>query len=233
MNTTRNPQRVKPTPRALVGLAGLLIGPGAGAQLFLTVGDWEVPVGTSQTTLELRVMNSGPSVSLLGVNLNLQVADGGSAAGGSQTGPSIVAVNLFAPGALFEANNNGAGGSGSIVPQIFETGTLARPGTTVSLEAGSELLASVLLDTSGFSVGENWTVTLDTLNGPSSLLNAGGQPMSATLIDGHLSIIAVAVPEPWASATAVGGALLTICLMRKSRGHPHERRQSQRGQQER
>jgi len=165
--------------------------------------------------MDVRVDNGGAPVQLLGVNLNVQVADGGPPAGGSTFGPTIANVSLFEPGMLFAANNNGAGGSGSIVPQVFEVGTLRQSGT-LTLGTGNFLLGRVYLDLTGFLAGQNWNVTLDTLNGASALLDASGQPLASALTIGQIFVVA-AVPEPVATAAFAGAVLVGVCLWRRAR----------------
>ncbi|MGE3311710.1 MAG: hypothetical protein AB7O66_17220 [Limisphaerales bacterium] len=189
--------------------AGLLISPAATEATF--------PTGQSQTWLEFYVANDGPPLELLGVNLNLQIADGGPEAGGFRQGPPIGDVDLFPAGSLFASNNNGRGGSGSIVPQLFEAGTLARPGTTVTLGPGTHLLAVALLDTTGFSAGQSWVFSLDTLNGPSVLLDGDGRPFQLALEGGILT----AIPEPAeygiALAAAAAAAAAGFACRRRTR----------------
>lgn len=202
----------------LTTVTGLLAGLGASGQVFITVVGGEVQEGAPSAALDLRVTNGGAPVQLLGVNLNVQVADGGPLAGGSVLGPPIVGVSLFDVGMLFAGNNNGAGGNGLIVPQIFEIGTLTQSGT-LTLGTGDFLLGRVQFNTTGFVAGQNWNITLDTLNGSSALLNSSALPLSSTLVSGQLSM--APVPEPATTAAFAGAALVGFCFWHRTRRkHP-------------
>lgn len=194
----------------------VLGGPSAAAQLSIDLDSWSFPAAASSFTFDVHVNNSGAALDLLGVNLNLQIADGGPGAGGSVVGPSITDIDLFTSGMVFGANNNGAGGSGAIVPQLFEVGTLASPGTHVTLAPGLTLLARVTLDTSATTVGQSWPMTMNTLNGSSTFLNLQGNPITPSLSDGML----YAVPEPAGWAAAAGLSLLGWVGLRLLRGNP-------------
>jgi len=81
-----------------------------------------------------------------GVDLFIQVADGGpEAPGGTIDGPAITQVDLFS-GTIFAGNNTGEAG-GSVVPQFWYSGTTTQSETV----AADGLLATVTIDTSGFS----------------------------------------------------------------------------------
>ena len=192
--------------RALGILAALifLVVPAIQAQVFITVSDWEFAPGTADPTIAIRVSNTGPSIPLMGINLNLQIGDGGIEAGGTETGPRIVDVDLFAPGALFATRNNGRGGGGAIVPQLFEIGTLIPQGTTLLLSPGAHLLATVTLDLGALEAGKTWQVFLDTLNGTTTLLDPQGQSIPASLEGGTVSLVLVPESMWMAPVIAVG-----------------------------
>jgi len=203
--------------RALGILSALvfLLVPAIQAQVFITVGDWELAPGTADPTISIRVSNSGASIPLMGINLNLQIGDGGIEAGGTDAGPRIVDVDLFASGAVFATRNNGRGGGGAIVPQLFEVGTLIPAGTTLSLLPGEHLLASVTLDLGALEAGGTWQVFLDTLNGTTALLDPQGQSIPASLEGGTVSLVLVPESMWMASVIAVGLMGYGISTMRR------------------
>jgi hypothetical protein len=185
----------------------------AQAQLTISVGDWEFLAGTPSAAIDIQVSNSGEPVELLGINLNVQIADGGVEAGGSITGPRILDVDMFHGDMLFAQNNNGPGGSGSIIPQLFEIGTLTRPGTTLSFGRGDQVLATVILDISNFAAGQSWDVSLHTLNGPTVFLDNLGRAIHPTLVDGQLSV--TAIPEPQGMLVLLSLSLMAMAIWRR------------------
>jgi hypothetical protein len=130
------------------------------------------------------VENTGDPLAANGIGLNVQVADGGPAAGGTIRGPAITAVDLLT-GTIFATNNNGPSGIGSITPQVYVGGTLSSSGT-VSLPNGRSKVATITLDTTGFSSG-TFAITLRTLNGPTKYTTSGDD-YYPTLIDGQVTV---------------------------------------------
>jgi len=122
-----------------------------------------------------------------GLNFNLQVADGGPEWGGVIDGPAIEALDILT-GTIFDGNNTGTvdldGGppSGSdIAPQYEGRSTTTDSGSVPA----SGLLATVTIDTTGFSSG-TWDLFLsNTLNGPTDF---AGLPASIT--DGSIRVLA-------------------------------------------
>ena len=104
-------------------LAGLAIAPSLAAQLIISFGDWQLQPNAISDPIPLVLQNQGAAVDVIGGLVNLQVADGGPEAGGLIDGPAISEIDILGAGALFGAQNTGAGGLGSLVPQIFERGT--------------------------------------------------------------------------------------------------------------
>ena len=138
-----------------------------------------------------------------GVNLNIQIGDGGRDAGGSVDGPVITGVDLFS-GTIFEGNNTGEGsGNGVLVPQVAFFSTTTGSGTVKA----DGLLATVTIDTTGFFVGDGPfdLILSQTVNNPT---NFG--PVNPEVTDGTLAI----VPEP--TSIAVFG-LTGLALLRRSR----------------
>ncbi len=147
-----------------------------------------------------------------GIGFNIQVADGGPDAGGVIDGPTIAFVDIFT-GTAFESNNNGSSGSGQIVPQVYERGTLTHPDKSpeVTLQSGARI-ATVTLDTTGLSPG-TYKLTLNTLNGPTKFTTLG-EDQIPLLIDGTVTI----VPEPGVWGIATAAALLLFTGARIVRG---------------
>jgi hypothetical protein len=139
---------------------------------------------TTNQSLDVLVENSGDPLRVTGIGFNLQVADGGPAAGGLILGPAITSVDLMS-GTIFASNNIGLSGSGSIVPQIYERGTLTASGS-VSLPSGRSKLATIILDTTGFSSG-TYVLTLNTLNGPTKYTTLGSDYFPV-LVEGSLTV---------------------------------------------
>ncbi|HOX01115.1 MAG TPA: hypothetical protein P5022_01015 [Candidatus Paceibacterota bacterium] len=142
---------------------------------------------TPGQAFDVLLQNGGDSFPVIGIGFNIQVADGGTAAGGHTNGPAIAFVDIFA-GTVFATNNNGPSGSGSIVPQVYERGTMTRRDTTVTIEQGASKVATVTLDTTGIGSG-TFALTLKTRNGPAKYLGLSGD-VFPTLMDGSVTVAA-------------------------------------------
>lgn len=164
-------------------------------------------------SFDVYVQNTGASVLVNGIGFNIQVADGGAAAGGTISGPAITSVDLFT-GTVFGPNNNGLSGGGSIVPQVYERGTLTAGGT-VSIPNGLSKVATVTLDTTGFGSG-TFLLTLNTHNGPTKYTTLG-EDLFPALIDGSVAV--AAVPEPGAWVLVTGAALILFAGLRTGWRH--------------
>ena len=204
--------------RRVVGLAWLAMGlgmlPGSlWAALVMDMPEMTLPAHQAGLSFEMWVQNDGAALEVTGIGFNIQVADGGPLAGGSISGPAITGVDIFT-GTIFTANNNGLSGTGSIVPQVYERGTLTLAGP-VSVPNGWSKVATVTLDTSGFS-GGTFSLTLDTRNGPTKYTTMAGE-YYPTLIDGSVTLVAVPEPDGWGW---IGGmALLAYAGLRKVWGY--------------
>jgi hypothetical protein len=197
--------------------AALILGMGAAfGDVTLFVNDAVLQPNQANQTVEILAQNTGPtSVPLLGVNLEVQVADGGVAGGGAITGPTVTLVDIFSRLDLFGANNNGASGSGAVVPQIYEVGTLTSSGT-VLLVPGLTEIGTVTLDTTGFpepGAPGHWALTLSTKNGDSALLGSDGNPLIEVLAAGQITL----VPEPVNMTIGVGALLMIGACIRRIR----------------
>jgi hypothetical protein len=167
---------------------------------------------TAGQSFDLFVENQGGNFPVTGIRVELLVGDGGTEAGGTIEGPSISEVDVITGTIFATPNNNGAGGAGSVVPQLFERSTLT-PSGTVNVPAGSSKFATVTFDTTGFGPGTTVNYTLDTgaaFNGP-TLYHTQTGDYQPTLLDGTLTVI----PEPSHCAAAFGGACLVWAAARR------------------
>ncbi len=190
-------------PAVVATLVSLVGFSGAHAAVIVDLPDLNLIPNTAGQSFELTVSNDGGGVDVTGIQLNLQVADGGAEAGGSTDGPSITAVDIFT-GTIFENNNNGLTG-GIAVPQIFAGGTLTSSGT-VQIPNGSSTLASVTFDTTGFSSGIFTYTVENTLNG-SMKYTTSGADLFPTFGSGSLTVSPV--PEP----STVFGAIACLTFV--------------------
>jgi len=170
------------------------------AQPVVVLGSHDLRENASGQTIQIFV-SGGDAVQ--GMNFNVQVADGGPEAGafgGTIDGPAITNVDIFT-GTIFESNNTGQAGSGSIVPQVYHAATTTSTGTV----SANGLLATITFDTTGFFFMDpvhSWDlVSSNTLNGP---MDFG--PIPATISDGTINV----VPEPASMALLALGALAMI-----------------------
>jgi hypothetical protein len=186
----------------------MIMGASASAALLIDFGDQTLLPNTPGQSVAITISNDGAPVPLGAFELFIQVADGGPEwAAGSIPGPRIEAVNLLT-GTPFESNNlGGQFGSLDNLPQRQFWGVVGSP----TLPTGSDqLLATVTFDTTGFDAG-TWDVFLTGSPLPTSrLLNPQSDPYAVTIMNGTLTV----VPEPSATATAIGCLLLSGLLAR-------------------
>ena len=143
------------------------------------------------------------------LNFFVQIGDGGNPSLGYRgTGPAITEVDILT-GTIFSGNNTGqtdlTAGLLPLPAQIALVGTDTISGSVTA----SGLLATLTIDTTGYSAGSSYDLKLKgTLNGDSSF---GLDPMTIT----NGSIVLVAVPEPSAVFTLI--LLAGGMAMRRSR----------------
>ena len=125
-----------------------------------------------------------------GMNLYIQVDDGGVPNGGAATMPKITAVDIIGSGTLFDGNNTGQ-------TDVFASDLLWAASVTTDSETvpASGTLALVTIDTAGTAPGEVYSLLLkETAVGifgaPGVDTDFAGLPASIT--NGSLTI----VPEP-------------------------------------
>ena len=133
---------------------------------------------------------------LKGVNLDVQIGDGGTLNGGTTTGPTITAVDITGAGTIFYGNNTTASTSSAgnlmwMAETTVSSGTVTGSGTlayltinTTGLTAGSTLyyvkLANVAATYSGISGGLT-----------TNLVNATGGTADTNLNTGVIKIVSV------------------------------------------
>src|SRR6185437_7568799 len=111
----------------------------------ITVGNHTLLANTANQKIQIFVSSQNTMVQ--GTDVEVQIADGGPAAGGKVAGPKITNVDVLS-GTIFANNNGGQTGSGSMVPQVYEVSTTANGSV-----AASGLLATITVDTTGFNGG--------------------------------------------------------------------------------
>jgi hypothetical protein len=153
----------------------------------IVVGSHVLEPNTPGQTIPIYVSGGWP---VQGLNFNIQVADGGPAAGGTLTAPVIADVDILT-GTIFAATNTGLRtddddpAGADAVPQHEYRGTTTAAGT-VSAEG---LLATVTIDTTGFERGSWSLVISNTINGATDF---AGLP--ATIVDGL-----IVLPRTWSN----------------------------------
>ena len=186
------------------------------AQLIVDIGNANLAPDMPNQFVDILVNNtSGSAISVIGINVEVQVADGGPAAGGTIVGPSITDVDVITD-TPFASNNDGPGGSGSSGPQVFESSTLTFSGT-VPLQPGESKLARITFDTTGFHDPATWDLKLNgTVNGDTYYFDSVGNPLDPTFVAGTISV----VPEPSQYSLTVSVFLGVFAAFRRLRIRP-------------
>lgn len=181
--------------RLLSGLALFVVALGSTAALaepIILVGDHAL-VGNQAGQKVLIYVSGGDAVE--GLNLNVQIGDGGPPLGGTTIAPVITAVD-FITGTIFDGNNNGQSDIATF--PLFYAGSTTTSKATVAADG---LLATLTIDTTGFLFG-SWALQLgNTDNGPTDFT-----VVAASITDGTIS-----VPEPSGLVLALA-TLLPIAL---------------------
>ena len=139
-----------------------------------------VPLLPNTPEQKVRIYVSD-GIDVQGLNFNIQIADGGVAAGGSIVGPEIEDVDILF-GTPFDGNNTGQNDSLSM-RQIWVQTTTTASGTVFA----NGLLAILTINTAGFA-GQVFDLKVgDTLNGDTDF---AGLPIDVT--NGYLAILATA-----------------------------------------
>jgi len=111
----------------------------------IVVGNHLLLPNRAGQTFQISV-SGGTQVS--GLDFNAEVANGGTANGGTP-GPAISSANLLS-GTIFASNNSGQQVPSNLPPQVYSSFVITNGATTVS---ASGLLATVTIDTTGFNGG--------------------------------------------------------------------------------
>ena len=187
------------------------------AVCFLTAGAWASPiinVGTTEAqpgttkTFSISVTGGG---SVQGLDLYIQIGDGGTANSGSGTKPIITGVDIVGAGTMFNASNTGQ-------TNAFTSDLLWAVSTTTDTNVAdyldaSGVLAYVTIDTTGTAIGESYPLLLSGV-----AKGAFGEPgvdtdfasVPAAITNGQINI----VPEP-ATLSLLGLAALGIIARRR------------------
>jgi hypothetical protein len=95
-----------------------------------------------------------------GLNFYIQLGDGGTILGGTDTRPIFTSVDIVGVGTIFQPNNTGQNDAG-VYDLLWATTT-----TTFSGEVNAEgVLAYVTIDTAGTTVGESYALRLTDVSG--------------------------------------------------------------------
>src|SRR5262245_11428348 len=97
----------RPWLASLVALVGLAYA--VNAALIIDLPDLTLQPSMAGQSFTIGVQNTGSSVGLSGVQLELIIGNGDTAIGGSGGAPAFMAVTLVTPTLLFGSNNNGDG----------------------------------------------------------------------------------------------------------------------------
>lgn len=187
----------------------------AWAQLpIINVGNHNLLANTPGQQIQLFVSEVPPVVSL---DFWIQVADGGTDAGGIVDGPSITSADLIT-GTLFDVApypGTQVDGTGGLQWHYY---IVPAPFPAVAPVSGSGLLATVTIDTTGFGLGV-WPLRLGVnITEPPTVAQTAfgdndGELVSANITDGTITI----VPEP-ATGVALASLLLVGAFLARRRG---------------
>ena len=152
------------------------------AEPVILVGDHNLKANTPNQKINVYVFG-GEEV--MGENVEVQVADGGTAVNGKINGPKITAVDVV-DGTIFANNNAGQMGTGNIGPQVFDAQTSAIGGSVRAMG----LLATVTVDTTGYTGGSFALMFGNTFNGSTTFVNG----IAANITNGLINVIAPPPP---------------------------------------
>jgi len=156
----------------------------------LSLGSNTLLPNTANQTLQVFV--NGSDTTIHADDFAAQVGDGGSANGGSNTGPKITALDLTT-GTVFSAGSPFMAADGSLIAY----GNVILPASTNVSDAGPVLLATLTLDTTGFSSG---TFPLKFENVDQNHTGLG--PLATDLVLADASALTPTGPGPGGSNTA-------------------------------
>jgi hypothetical protein len=150
----------------------------------ITVGHHTLAPNTPNQVIPIMVEGGDP---VQGVNLIVQIGDGGASLGGvAGSAPRIQDVS-FAGGAIFAANNNGRALDEPATDQLWQIHTATADGTV----AADGVLAFITIDTTGFTSG-TYPLLLADIGGDANV-DSDFAGIPATISNGSVT---VTVPEP-------------------------------------
>lgn len=181
-------------------------------QLAITVGDFQLSPNAPEQIISLFVQNTSTTVdiSVAGLTVNLKLADGEP----STPAPQITGVDILT-GTVFKPDSNPGNNTGQSNPTSEAhawTATTTTASGTVTLGANTTTrLATVTLDTTGFTAG-HWAFNLgDTGNGPTVYFDLdAANDIAPSITDGFISV----VPEP-STSFCVSALLLALAGVRQ------------------
>lgn len=177
------------------------------AQIVIDVGSHTLQPNVAGQVIEFSASNTSLTTdfSFQGFEFNLQVGDGGAAAGGVSNGPRFTAVDLVT-GTPFEGNSVGtydaSGSLQSLHPLLAFYGTLTLTGDAVLRAGETRLIARVTFDTTGLNAGSWSLAASNTVNGPTKFVNVdvpgddGNGNLFPYVYEGTVTLQGVPVPEP-------------------------------------
>ncbi len=165
----------------------------------ITLGTYYLQENTPNQKITINVSGGAP---ISGMNFNLQIGDGGPAAGGTP-GPVFTGLDLV-DGTIFQSDHANPLDLGSIPQDLTWDIVTAQDGDYVDADG---LLATVTVDTTGFSRGQTFPFSIaSTRNGATNFVYDGVTPVPTSLTDGTIII----VPEP-STQMLLSAAGLVFC----------------------
>jgi autotransporter-associated beta strand protein len=143
----------------------LTVSPALGSPL-ISIQD-QYMLNTNAQRLIPILVSSSTNELVDGVNLDVQIGDGGSVNGGTNTAPRITNLDIIGPGTIFYGNNTGTGtlADGTPLPvYIGSGGNNLIAGTATTTDSGTVnangVLAWLSVNPSGAAVGSAYQVIL-------------------------------------------------------------------------
>jgi hypothetical protein len=151
----------------------------------VTLGTYYLDENKPNQTIAIHVSGAAQ---ISGMNFNLQIGDGGPAAGGTP-GPVFTGLDLV-DNTIFQSDHADPLNLGSIPQALTWDIVTAADGDYVAADG---LLATVTIDTTGFSRGMTFPISIGNIrNGATNFVYDGVTGVPTALADGTIII----VPEP-------------------------------------
>lgn len=181
-----------------LGAALILGGETATAAPIIDVGDHELIAAQSEHEIELFVDDVDGPTEVLGLELNVQVGDGGEAVGGTDTAPTITDLDLTT-GTIFD--------DPSAEQADVEEHPLTRQSTVdvASPTIADGRIATISLDITGTSIGDVFDLRLaDTASGfDTTLFDPDAQAIAPQITNGSISIVETPTFTTWLGGDGV------------------------------